>query len=221
MKDLFSKAYYWLYRLLKYSIIGNLKTEWQRFLSPSHLAPYDAWECSSQLVKKIYPYLLNFKNAKRIGIPIFEGSSPQIRRLSAGEENEQFKTNEKKWEDILDKILFAFEYTYQECFSDRLAKKLKRKIAREYGDVDKVCEENKCYHLWRTVIDDNGREACQFCNDPTELTEKDKETLRKENGEDWLEKSVFYYNSALHVELEIKAQEGFKLFGEYFGNLWD
>ncbi|MDD5358295.1 MAG: hypothetical protein PHX80_04060 [Candidatus Nanoarchaeia archaeon] len=68
---------------------------------------------------------------KKHGTPIFDEEMGDEER-------------EKKWNDILNQIRFAFEFFYIDNFYDRKAKRLEAKIKRRYGDWTEKTEANKC-----------------------------------------------------------------------------
>jgi hypothetical protein len=108
----------------------NTKYLFQKLYRYDHIPDSECWNCSSYLVKIILPRIKAFSKIKRNGTPIFDSDISDEDR-------------EQKWQDILDKIVFAFEFQYQEYFDDNKAKRLRAKIKRKYGDWEEEIESNK------------------------------------------------------------------------------
>jgi hypothetical protein len=198
------------FKNLKYPI----KYTTQKIFRANHIADNEIWNLYCYLARDILPKLIAFKNAKRMGTPIFDGQSQ--------DETKDEETNRvEKWDDILDKMIFGMKWIVVDNWG-KSHKKYEKELKAQYGDWDAKVEENKSYFLFKKLPSKNGEEEMfEMVDDPSELSEDDiKEEIRK-NGDNWLEKATFYYNVKLHNELSMKAQEGLKLFGEYFWNLWD
>ena len=196
--------------------IYGLKDAWynivhhaQRIYRPNHTSDRDIWGLDYRLAEICLPKLLAFKKANRHGTPIFDD-------YVEDETKEQEEERVKKWDDILDKMIIGMKYVLCEGDSGKY-KKYTKELKEKFGDWDAKTEENKHYFLWKKIEND----MSQLCDDPSELSEEDIKERIKEDGPNWAEKSVFYYNCNLHNEVGKQAQEGLKLFGEYFMNLWD
>lgn len=104
----------------------------QKLYRHNHLSDLDHFECASQLIKIILPRIEAFIKMKKHGTPIFDEEMSDDDR-------------EKKWNDILNQIRFAFEFFYQDSFYDKKSERLKAKIKRKYGDWEEKNEANKCH----------------------------------------------------------------------------
>ena len=181
----------------------------QRIYRRNHVSDRDIWGIYYRLAEISLPKLIAFKNSNRHGTPMFDD-------YTEDETDDQCEAREKKWDDILDKMIMGMKYVLMENDS-RKYKKYEKELKDQFGDWDAKTEENKHYFLWKRTSDN----MSQLCDDPSELSDEDIKERIKEDGPNWLEKSVFYYNCNLYNEISKKAQEGLKLYGEYFMNLWD
>jgi len=190
-----------------------LKMFFQKLFRANHISDNEIWSMYSYIVKNTLPRLQAFKKAKRVS---FQVTSENYDYAGAYEEERQ-KLEIQRWETVLEKILFAFEFTYQENFSGRKAKRIEKKIKEKYGDWDAKTPDNKSYHFWKR----KNNEMSELVSSPIELSKEDIARYSKEYGKDWAEKNCFYYNVELHSSLHTMANEGFELFGKYFQGLWD
>ena len=185
----------------------------QKLFRPNHIPDNEIWNLDCYLVKLILPRLQAFKKAKRVSYQVVNKETYDY--MLPNEEMD--KKEAEAWEDVLDRMIFAFEFAYQEAFDNRKAKKLRKKIKEKFGDWDGETENNKHYFLWKK--NDNGSyTSASFFE---ELSSEDILRYEKEDGKNWLKEQTFYYNVQLHSELQKKATEGFELFGKYFQGLWD
>lgn len=195
---------------LKYNIVHHA----QRIYRPNHTSDRDIWSLDFHLAEIILPKLIAFQKANKHGTPIFDD-------YVQDENDDQEKARTKKWDDIIDQMIVGMKYVVVDGYGKKY-KKYERELKRQFGDWDAKTEKNKRYHLWKHLPpNENGERMSQLVDDPSELSSEDIEELVKENGPNWLQDSIHYYNVNLHNEIAKKAQEGLKLFGEYFMNLWD
>ena len=178
----------------------DFKMIFQRLYRHDHVAKVDIWNAHAVIIKKIYPLIKAFVKFDLHGYP------SSVKSM-------------KEWRKILNEILFAFEFTYQEEYFDKTAKRLEAKMKRLYGDWDAKLPKNRHYnfhdverkvpggYLWITTL--------------KQLTKEEKAFLEKKDGKDWMEKHAWYWDMKLHNKLGVRAQKGFELFGKYLMNLWD
>jgi hypothetical protein len=188
------------------------RTVWQRLIRHDHVADQDIWGAHAVIIKKTYPLIKAFVKYNRHGHPCLEG-------FYDGNDQKKWdsKGAEKEWERILQEILFAFEFTYQEEFRDRTAKRLEAKMKRLHGDWDAKLPKNISYFFWRDMEDGTSL----LIDRPSKLTKAEKRAYEEKDGKNWMEKYAHYYDYKLHFKLCKRAQEGFELFGKYLMNLWD
>ena len=150
-----------IYRLyIKFCELGrNLKSCYQRIVYG--VADIECWSLNNTIAEYALPRLIHFKNMKRSGIP------PQL--------------GVKEWDNILDEIIFAFDYTVNE---------------EKYNPMP----DELLYH--NRIGDGN---LIQLLNREKTIEEK---------------KAWNIYMLRCN-ELEQRKRRGFKLFAEYFDNLWD
>lgn len=178
----------------------------QKIYRNNHLSDLDEFECYSGLIKIILPRIEAFVKLNKHGTPIFDNELSDIERA-------------KKWDDILSKIQFSFEFFYQDSFIDRKAKRLQAKIKRKYGDWEAKTKENETYFF---MVHDKDQKLGTIKFSKEELTDENIEQLKQEKCERMgLNQEPFYYDVELYNKISKEAVEGIKLFGEYFLNLWD
>jgi hypothetical protein len=145
---------------------------------------YDTWSMDSTLSYIIAPMLKQLKETKH-GIPMsmsaFEYDSNSTQgsfEFYSDTDQCVFDTAEKQWNEILDKMIWAFEQN-NIGWEDKYTKQSAELDMKEYPED----EGKECVPIrWKTE------------------GEYDLEGMK------------------LHLE---KIEEGYKLFGEYFSNLWD
>ncbi len=204
------KLYYRITGKLEY-IYWQIRYFFQRLFRKNHLSDYDAFECVSSIVHKVYPLVKNYYETKRVGYPMdfieWEEGCGYTK-----EEYEEYKQSgdilgggPEAWEKVLQEIIFAFEW-----FLCENNKKLKTKLKKENGDWEAKLEKNKSCSFFRKIKDSDNS---SLITDINELTDEEKASLK--------EKDIFYFDSDLYNSLQKRADAGFKLFGKYFQNLWD
>lgn len=127
-------------KLIIHRIKAHIGFFFERVKNKNHLCSYDAWECFAVLTKIIYPYLKNFIEAKRMGYPILHKEDLIVSTEGPYDEIKD-KMSQQEWEDILQQMLFAFEYVYQYEHDNKIARDLKRKLKEKYGNwkEDSTC----------------------------------------------------------------------------------
>lgn len=193
-----------------------IRMTWQRLTRRDHVADHDIWGVNSVFIEKMYPYVKAFVKAKwRHGYYVL----PKFYR---SDDPNDYDTEAAiaEWERVLNEILFAFEFMYQEEFSNKRAKILEAKLKRQHGDWEAPIPKNRSLSMF-AMSRDNGDGTSTLVGNYEDLTEEEKERLEKEHGKDWVEECAFYYDHDLHTKLYSRAMEGMKLFGEYVMAMWD
>jgi len=189
---------------------------WQKLYRLDHIADIDVWGINSYFITKMYPLVKKFIRYKRHGHPCLE-------EFYQGEDQDKWDSAgaEKRWEEILQEILFAFEFYYQDEFYDKTAKRLQKKLKKLYGDWEE--KKLKYASIWTSANfkEIEGLSIKNVIVNYDELTNNDKLILEKEHGKNWLEKTANYHNHKLHGELHDRAQKGMELFGKYIMGMWD
>lgn len=88
------------------------------------------------IAKFVYPRLKKFTNGKRMGVPCAMFPTPD--KSHTDEEHEEA---DKNWQDILNKMLFAFEWILYDDFE--LSKKEMEEFEKKYGNIHEEKEEYK------------------------------------------------------------------------------
>lgn len=200
--NIFEKIYHRGIRKIP-DLFYGIRDFFLRVFRKSHTSYVDIWNLYSHLSKIILPKLLEFKKAKRVSYPSIFSSFENLKDsgITKEEYEKHFIGGEKKiWEEILDKMIFSFEYiVYNEKFK---IKEFYKKYNLE--DPHAKTEENKKIgYVYKSKF------GTLFSH---EKDEKEGEFL----GE-----YASYYNLELDKEINERVEEGLKLFGEYFRNLWD
>jgi hypothetical protein len=203
--------FYYIQRKVE-DIYYDAKELWQHLIRWDHVSDRDVWGMNDVFIKKMYPYVRRFVKSKwRQGFHVL----PEYwdnEGMSITDEDAAIKA----WEEVLNKILFAFEFHRQDDFSDKTAKKLEAKLKREYGDWEaedlKYCviyDEQDITGSWITHYD--------------KITDEQKDKFISKYGIGWFQKvRKYYHNGDLYFNvLHKKAEEGMKLFGEYAMGMWD
>lgn len=194
----------------------HTRMAYQRITSPDHLCSHDVWECGSTILKYATPRVQKFVAYKnRHGIKILD----PVLANKTDHTPEEWKKAEDDWEELLQKILFGLEFEYQENFYDRRAKRIQRRLKKQYGDWEAHTEKNRSFMQFDVMIP-AGKGLLRM-PDENELTPEQIKELTDIHGPDWKEKCSHYYDSDLHTQLWRKAEEGMKLFGEWMMGLWD
>jgi len=157
---------------------------------------YDTWSMDCTLALIIEPMLRQLKDTKH-GSPYVEPEDvPEELRPSKKDEYGTDDTHFKRWDWVLDEMIFAFaslNSDYEEKF---------------YDDSDELYSQIESVGIGpaqlRLFADENGDmedyELYEMRQDPNSKTRFDIEGLRK---------------------LETRMDRGFKLFGKYYRGLWD
>jgi len=147
----------------------------------------------SSFVKEVYPKFKAFAEMEKRGIATCYFEDPK----ETCHDDESFKIAFKNYNSVLKKILFAFEWVLYD--NELCDKKFKKYFEERYGNPYEKIESNRHEPLTYTLIS----------NDST----RRKEYL--------FDDKPFYYNRKMIKDFNDKAEEGFKLFGEYLFTFWD
>jgi hypothetical protein len=216
------KHSYGLFHFIPWRIRGiyySTKYMIQRIFRPNHLSDMESWNLNLTMAKWIYPRLKFFIKKKRNGYPgIFSEYNKnewkdKDQYDKAIKEGKHLGGGAEAWEEILQEIIFAFEWIiYYENYRnekqrDKFCKKWNIKNPHE-----KRIENKKVDYVYKSL--EPGFAGC--ISDDPELDKKEPEKYR------FLRRNVHYYNVKYDTEVISKrAQKGFELFGKYFSNLWD
>lgn len=215
MKDSIIDFFYSIRRFVL-GIRYDVKNLLQFVFRPDHVCDSDIWNLYSTVVRKNINLIRAYKRKKRMGYHFVDGVE-----IHENPTDEQEKSAIDAWEKVLDDIVFAFEFCYQENYDDWKAKNIRRKLKRKFGDWDAETKENEFCFFWRTIKDGEYKNYSELVTGFDEMNEEDMAGLEKELGKDWRKKVTRYHNKELHDKLEKKASDGFVLFGKYFQSLWD
>lgn len=152
------------------------------------------WGFYYMFVKDIYPKFKAFKDMEKHGLASCYFDDPN----KIDHTDEDFEKAFENFNAILDKILFAFEYT---IYDDGCRNKKFRKYFEEkYGNPYEEIEENR-------------KEPLTYFVEDEKTGERREETL--------FDGKPIYYNNKMLEEFCKRQQEGFKLFGKHLLSFWD
>lgn len=233
--SIFEKIFYPIERYVK-DFFNGIKYGFQRLIRPYHASDLDLWNLRGRMIKILYPKILAFKRMKKHGYPGDFSEYSENGWKSKDEYEIAVKEGRIKgggseaWEKVIDEIIFAFEW-YLYCKETIGTDKRAIKFFEKYGYKNPYAktEENKrvsyIYRMSEKYIDEQIKELPSLEEfgglDPEcESDECDLHIKEPENysliGED-----IYYCNLDCINEIEKRALEGFKLFGEYFLDFWD
>jgi len=199
----------------------NIKWILQKIFRKHHCSDLDLWGLDSHLIKIILPKLIAFRKRDLHGYPcnfsqwdesLKDGGGMGLTREEydkAKAEGHYVGGEMEGWKKTLDEMIFAFEY---HLYSDEFGKKQKS-FYEKYGyeDPHRQTEDNISWH-YNYSTPDGGH---MYSGELVDLTEENYK------GYTLLGKSKSYYDMQTYKEIAQRAQNGFKLFGKYFQNLWD
>ena len=208
------KLYYFPRRI--YDKLWDFKYVLQRIFRSNHLADVDIFNLNSYLANKILNGLYAFKKMNKRGYPAcFSEYSEHCGYTKeeyekAKEKGEVIGGEEKKWEEYIDEMIYAFEYVKADSNY-----KFEKKFFEKYNcNWHEEKPENLCIHKWYFNPE---QEVYMIVSDGDEIP-----------GEPWVFDDSkkhfnyeFYYDMELHKKCGERAQKGLELFGKYFWNLWD
>lgn len=194
---------------------------------------FDVFEMYSSLTHIILPRLIAFRKDLH-GFPVIfsEWDAEQGKYGGMGMTKEEYDQKIidgeflpggiKAWEEILDKMIFAFTFILVEDSYPRnkFERKLVKDFKEKYGDIDAKKPENAHKNEYHFLTHkDKGSMHCPEEN----YTEEEKNKLQQEGWEyqGFKQRPPFYYDYKLEQELNDKCNEGLQLFGKHFRSLWD
>ena len=192
----------------------SIKYTLQKVVRRHHTSDLELWNLHAHLAKIIYPKFKAFKEMKQHGYPSVFSEYHEHEWRSREEYDRAIKEGKmigggpEKWEEVQDEILFAFEYLLHDEDEKRVKDFYKRWGIK---DPREEIEENLNHSYWYKSEDGH----TIMTGEPISKEEM------KEKGYTFEKKDSMYYNVHLEHEHAMRAQKGFKLFGEYFMNLWD
>lgn len=209
-----------IYRIKNFFEYLPRRIKWsvQKLFRKTHTSDYEVWELYPVMAEWILPRLYEFKKYPRMGYPSTFSEYSENEWKSREEYDQAIAEGKMKgggseaWEEVLDKIIFAFEF----ALADGGKKKYEKPFMKKHGDWHAEIPENLQQMKWyRSKKDGHTMTPGSHPNDkPVDLDEYELE-------EDHILSRPFYYNMKMHQEFAERAQEGFKLFGEHFQSFWD
>jgi len=214
--DFFFKYFGPFYSLFKHHIPGFIKEiKWcfQRLFRKHGCADIDFWGLDYHLAKIILPKLIAFRSQKLHGHPMdFSDWSEDDNIGMTKEEYDEAKAKgdfigggHEKWLEIIDEMIFAFEYL---LYTDSFDKK-EKKFYEKYGYKNPYRETDDNLTWGYNYKTKNG----DHCSSGDSNLE--------EKGYIMIGKHKSYHDMELLREISVRAKKGFELFGKYFMNLWD
>jgi len=214
----------------------GIKYGFQKLFRPYHASDLELWNLGGLMAKMLYPKILAYKKKERHSYPGNFSEYHKKEWKSKDEYDNAVKEGKIKgggpdaWEKVLDEIIFAFEWhLYCKDFlgTDKCAIKFFEKYG--YKNPYAKTEENKSisyiYHMSERYINEQvekspylkefGGLAPECLSDECDLHIKEPEKYS------FIRERIFYMDTRYIMEIEKRALEGFRLFGEYFTNFWD
>lgn len=188
----------------------------QKIFRKNHTSDIEKWSPYSFIAKYAYKKIKAFRYSNLHGHP-FAFSEYDEHAWRSKEEYDKAKEagdviggEEKKWLETIDEILFALDYVIR---YDNGSEKKRKAFIKEWNLIDVYAKDPKYkkFSYWYRDDKDLFISSGEKISDE-EMKEKNY-TLEKTNE--------YYYNSEAESEYMNRAQNGFKLFGIYFMNLWD
>jgi hypothetical protein len=208
------------YHRIKFRIenfFNDTKYFLQRVFRRNHTADIDLWSLDFCLARYIYPRLLAFKKIHRMGYPSDFSEYSENEWETKEKYDEAIKEGKiigggpDKWEETLDEIIFAFDWKIN-CDDHRNDKQRDEFYKRyNYKNPHLKTDDNACIeYVYKTKND--GRLFSHEELTPEEVQEKEYKFIAKR---------THYYDVKYDMTIMERAQDGFKLFGKYFQNMWD
>ncbi|MCL2211681.1 MAG: hypothetical protein FWB95_07155 [Treponema sp.] len=136
--------------------VFTLRMFFQKVFRKNHISDIETWNSYTYMSKLILPHLKAYKKEKRFGYPSeFSEYEDTSGRWNSKEEYDQaikdgtlIGGGYEAWEEALDKIIFAVEYTVYEAFNE---KKLKKLVIDKYGEFPWSDDLQCDYELLRKI----------------------------------------------------------------------
>jgi len=164
------------------------------------------------MTKYLRPKLIAFQNTERVGYPSMFSEYHENEWKNKEEydkavaEGKMIGGGPEKWEEVLNEIIFAFDWFASE---EGLINNFYEKWNLE--DPHKEVEKNKLYSYWYDLPDGGALSTA------TELSKEERE----KRGAIFKNKSFIHFDIKKHMEYGERAQKGFELFGKHFMSFWD
>jgi len=227
-----------LYRI-KYRIENffyGIKYSFQKLIRPYHASDLELWNLDGLMAKMLYPKILAYKKMNRHGYPGDFSEYHKNEWKSKDEYDNAVKEGKIKgggpeaWEKVLDEIIFAFEWHLH--FKDSIGTdKQAIKFFEKYGYKNPYAEteENKSvsyiYHMSEKYINEQNEESPDLKEfgglAPVCMSDECDLHIKEPDKYSFVRERVYYMDTHYIVEIEKRALEGFRLFGEYFASFWD
>jgi len=227
------------------SILYSIKVFFQRIFDKDHLSPNDIWNLSHSLAPKILTYLTRFKKMERHGYPGYFSEYNENEWKSKEEYEEAVAkgnfdpdvaagtiTGPEKWEQILDKMIFAFEWLVKIDGGGMFNDKITIPFYKKWGLKDphaKVKENERIDYVYEMTPEyikeqeEKNDIVMKFGGLSSEMMSSEGD-LHIKNPEKYklLGSKVIYYNIEYEIEvIEKRVQEGLDLFSKFYRSLWD
>jgi hypothetical protein len=196
----------------------------------------DLWNLDGYMAKILFPRLLAYKKMERHGYP---GDFVEYHK-NEWKSKDEYENAKKEgrikgggpeaWEKILDEIIFAFEW-HVYCKDSIGTDKHEIKFFEKYGYKNPYAEtdENKSVSYIYRMSEKYINEQIEKSPDlkkfgglvPECLSDECDLHLKQPENYALIRERIYYMDTHYIMEIEKRALEGFKLFGEYFTAFWD
>jgi len=231
----FEKVFYRIKYFVENFFYG-IKYSFQKLTRPYHASDLDLWNLDGFMAKILYPKILAYKKMERHGYPSNFSEYNKNEWKSKDEYENAVKQGKIKgggpeaWEKVIDEIIFAFEwhlYCKDSIGTDKRAIKFFEKYG--YKNPYAETEENKSmsyiYHMSEKYINEQIEKSPGLKEfgglDPKCLSDECDLHIKEPENYSLIGESIHYSDTHYIMEIQKRALEGFRLFGEYFINFWD
>jgi len=233
--SVFEKVFYRIIYRIK-DFFYNIKYGFQKIIRPYHASDMDLWNLDGHMVKTLYPKIIAFKKMKRHGYPSDFSEYHKNEWKSKDDYDNALKEGRIKgggpeaWEKVLDEIIFAFEwhlYCKDSIGKDKSAIKFFEKYG--YKNPYAETEENKSVSYVYNMSEKYINEQCEKSPAlkehgglaPRCMSHECDLHIKEPENYTLLGQDIHYCDTHYIMEIGKRAEEGFRLFGEYFTNFWD
>jgi hypothetical protein len=130
----------------------------EKVFRKDHISDFEIWELGFHITQYVYPRLVKFRALPRMGIPTQFCSSPEELHMEKDKfdelvaKGEIIPGGEKKWNEILDKMIMAFEFDYKDVlFVEKELKPFCKKWGYEYKPFDEFIKSDEYQRLYNDV----------------------------------------------------------------------
>jgi len=214
----------------------GIKYSFQKLFRPYHASDLELWNLDGLMAKMLYPKILAYKKMNRHGYPGDFSEYHKNEWKSKDEYDNAVKEGKIKgggpeaWEKVLDEIIFAFEW-HLHCKDSIGTDKRAIKFFEKYGYKNPYAEteENKSvsyiYHMSEKYINEQNEKSPDLKEygglAPECLSDECDLHIKEPDKYSFVRERIYYMDTRYIVEIEKRALEGFRLFGEYFSSFWD